>query len=75
MAPMTLKVMATFSPAIRCGSECGMRTRNMILPLLAPTDRINKTNDGSTDCKPASMSIATGKKEITTMSTIFGARS
>ena len=43
--------------------------------MLAPTDRISETKEGSTDCKPASISIATGKKAITTMSRIFGARS
>ena len=72
---MTLKVMATLSPAIRYGSECGMRTRSRILLRLAPTDRISATNDGSTDCRPASMSIATGKNAMTTISKILGARS
>ncbi len=73
-APVTACVAATLRPLNSCGSDAGKRILLNTFQRLAPIVEASSSISRSTDFRPASPEMTTGKNAIRTATTTLGAR-
>src|SRR5216684_5909056 len=62
--PMIASVTATFMPLKTNGGELGKRTRTSTCQVDMRSDRHSRNMLASTDCRPATVAIRIGKKQM-----------